>query len=110
MAEQTDDQLCSPNQWERNFYVRNDIPIWSGTVNSICNLGKIWTSQAGSYIEAQVKPSPEQFWMFQIYCSDTKLLTVINTQRGELESFFDIIKTIAEGKIIIESVVKDEGN
>ena len=95
-----------PYDWEILFYQENDIPYWESYDQEEKPLGKIYQNDNGSYIEATVTCMPAQFWRFKIYCSENNKTTHISTGSGGLTDYFETMKSIADGMIVIKSVTE----
>ena len=96
-------EINKPYKWELKFYYENEIPIWETTGQEEKSLGRIYQNENGSYIEAVVTCMPAQFWKFKIFCSENKKITHISTGSGGLMNFYEIMKSIADGMIVVDS-------
>lgn len=109
MDESEKKTVFSLKEWERSYYLLNNIQMWSSPINETFGLGKIWEYIDGSYISAKVTPrqetegeSPriEQFWQFRIFVASTK--TEIRTKStGALEQILPMLIPLATGRINI---------
>lgn len=98
------DETCRPYKWEVAFYKEHNIPLWECKTHEIKNIGIIYRSEDGSYIEAEVHPMPAQFWKFRVCSIESKKTYNISTGSGGLLNYFKTMKNIAEGMIVIESI------
>jgi len=98
------DEICSPYPWEFELYVKNNIPLWECKTHERKDLGTIYQDKEGSYVKAVVCPMPAQFWEFVVYCSESNKIYKISTGSGGLEIFFNTMKNIAQGIILVNSI------
>jgi len=102
------DEINTPYSWEIEFYTKNNIPVWECKTHKTKNLGRIYESNDGSYIETKVNPMPAQFFEFKIFCGESQKEYCISTGSGDMETYFPIMKNIADGMIDITSLTKNE--
>lgn len=98
------DEINKPYSWEKEFYQKNNIPQWECKTHETKDLGKIYEAKDGSFIKAKVRPTPAQFWEFEIYCADNKTILKLSTGSGTLEDFFGTMKNFAQDMIVIKSI------
>jgi hypothetical protein len=99
------DDIEKPYSWELDFYKKNNIPFWELKPNEKTkDLGRIYKAEDGSYIKAIVKSYPALFWEFEIFCAENKTITKTSTGSGGLMNYFETMKLIAEGMIVVDSI------
>lgn len=98
------DETCKPYKWEVKFYEEEGIPSWECKTHETRKLGKIYSEEDGSFIEAEVHPMPAQFWKFRVYSAESGKTYNISTGSGGLMNYFPVMRSIATGMIVIESI------
>jgi len=102
------DTISAPYSFEKDFYKENNIPIWECKIHETVSLGKIYQGDDGQYIIAEVNCWPAQFWKFEILSKESGQIIKIETGSGGLQNYFETMKSIADGMIVINSVEKTE--
>lgn len=97
-------EICKPYSFEKGFYKKNNIPEWECQSHQTKNIGRIYVAEDGSYVEAKVMPMPAQFWEFTIYCAESEKVYNVSTGSGGLENYFNTMKNIADGMIVVNSI------
>ncbi len=93
-----------PYDWEIEFYQKNDLPYWETYDQEEKDLGRIYQSDNGSYVEAKVTCMPAQFWKFNIFCSERNETTELSTGSGGLTDFYNIAVMIADGMLVVKNI------
>ncbi len=55
-------------------------------------------------VKIWVCPMPALFWKFEISSTETNKTTMVSTGSGALENFWQAIRLIAEGMLVVDSV------
>ncbi len=97
-------EINKPYSWEKEFYAKNNIPEWECETHKTKDLGRIYTAEDGSYIDAKVMPMPAQFWEFNIFCAESQKIYNVSTGSGGLENYFETMKNIADGMVVVNSI------
>ena len=98
-------EMNKPYSWELEFYQKNNIPLWETLGQTEKFLGKIYESDNGSFVDATVTCMPAQFWKFKIYSSEREETIEVSTGSGGLITYFEMMKMIADGMIVIKEPI-----
>lgn len=102
------DEICQPYSWERDFYEKNNIPMWDCRVHETVNLGRIYTDEEFGYIEAEVTCLPAQFWKFKVHSDESEKTYIVETGSGSLSEYFDTMVKMVQAMLVIELIEEKE--
>lgn len=76
---------------------------FKGKVHEKVYVGE-YTTKDGSWARIWVDGAPAQFFRFKIYCSESKMVTIVETGSGCLVDYWPFVEKIMDGMIAIENL------
>jgi len=78
------------------------LKLFKGKTHEKVYVGK-YTAEDGSWAKIWVTGAPAQFFDFEIYCSESKLTTIISTGSGCLSEYWPFVEKIFDNMIVVKN-------